>query len=195
MKLLKQYDEALKEIPPSHILKTTLISIGVGILLAITGGIAAPIIGGAVGTAMGLSGAAAVHAGLALLGGGAIAAGGLGMAGGTAVVIGGGAFLGGGLSSSVMLLFSNSKHLVLRELSKLEAVSKVFLKTLPNAGELIRTVLKRIQEIQTGMKEEIVNLRIKGNESKHQIKELESGIEYCGNAINRLIDFLKDQRI
>ena len=56
-------------------------------------------------------------------------------------------------------------------------------------------VLKHIQEIQTGMKEEIVNLRIKGNESKHQIKELESGIEYCGNAINRLIEFLKDQRI
>ena len=55
------------------------------VLIAITGGLAAPLIGGAIGAAMGLSGAAAVSAGLAFLGGGAIAAGGLGMAGGTVV--------------------------------------------------------------------------------------------------------------
>lgn len=191
----EQYKDALKEIPPSHILQKTLITIGAAILLAITGGIAAPIIGGAVGAAMGLSGVVAVNAGLALLGGGAIAAGGLGMAGGTALVIGGGAFLGGGLSSGVMLLFSHSKHLVLRELSKLETVSKCFLKTLPNASELIETVIEHIQKMQNRMDEEISHLRIKGDESKNQIKELEIGIEYCKEAIKRLIEFLKDQRI
>ncbi|MFZ5480464.1 MAG: DUF726 domain-containing protein [Myxococcota bacterium] len=63
--------------------------IGGGALLALTGGLAAPAIGGAIGTYfMGLSGAAAVNAGLAALGGGALAAGGFGMAGGTAVVTG-----------------------------------------------------------------------------------------------------------
>jgi len=45
------------------------------------------------------------------------------------------------------------------------------------------------------MDEEISHLRIKGDESKNQIKELEIGIEYCKEAIKRLIEFLKDQRI
>jgi len=58
-----------------------------GAALALTGGLAAPLIGGAIGTSLlGLSGAAATSAGLALLGGGSLAAGGLGMAGGTAVL-------------------------------------------------------------------------------------------------------------
>jgi hypothetical protein len=51
-----------------------------------TAGIVAPWVGGAIGSLSGLSGAAAVSQGLALLGGGAIAAGGFGMAGGTFVV-------------------------------------------------------------------------------------------------------------
>jgi hypothetical protein len=59
---------------------------------------AAPALGGAIGTYfMGFSGAAAVNAGLAWVGGGAITAGGFGMAGGTAAVTtvfgGGGAVL------------------------------------------------------------------------------------------------------
>ena len=45
-------------------------------------------------TFLGLSGAAAVSAGLALLGGGAIAAGGFGMAGGTIAIMVGGALIG-----------------------------------------------------------------------------------------------------
>lgn len=57
--------------------------------------VAAPVIGGAVGAATGLTGAAATSHGLAVLGGGALAAGGLGMAGGTAVVT----VLGAGLGS------------------------------------------------------------------------------------------------
>ncbi|MGI8550914.1 MAG: hypothetical protein ACR2PL_09035 [Dehalococcoidia bacterium] len=53
----------------------------------VTGGAAAPAIGGWIGsTFMGLSGAAATSAGLAALGGGSLAAGGAGMAGGTALV-------------------------------------------------------------------------------------------------------------
>lgn len=59
--------------------------VGVGSVLA--GPLLAPVIGGFIGTTfLGLSGAAAVSAGLALLGGGSLAAGGFGMVGGTAVV-------------------------------------------------------------------------------------------------------------
>ena len=57
-----------------------------GIAIAATGGLAAPLVGSAVGGAMGLSGAAATSAGLAALGGGSLAAGGAGMAGGIAAV-------------------------------------------------------------------------------------------------------------
>ena len=60
--------------------------LGVGTLCVVTGGLAAPAIGAAVGGAMGLSGAAATSAGLAAIGGGSLAAGGLGMAGGTAMI-------------------------------------------------------------------------------------------------------------
>ncbi len=56
---------------------------------------AAPAIGGALGAALGYSGAVAANVGLATLGGGAIAAGGFGMAGGAAVIAATGAMLGG----------------------------------------------------------------------------------------------------
>lgn len=62
---------------------------------------AAPALGGALGSAMGLSGAAATNAGLATLGGGALAAGGAGMAGGTMVVSAVGGALGGRLGGVV----------------------------------------------------------------------------------------------
>lgn len=64
-----------------------LACLGGGALCVVTGGLAAPAIGAAIGTTfMGLSGAAATSAGLAAIGGGSLAAGGLGMAGGTAII-------------------------------------------------------------------------------------------------------------
>lgn len=64
---------------------------------------AAPLVGGFIGTTVGtgLSGAAATSYGLALLGGGSVAAGGLGMAGGTAVVAAAGSALGGVMGASL----------------------------------------------------------------------------------------------
>ena len=60
-----------------------------GAVIFFTGGTASPVvvaIGSWLGGMMGLSGAAATNAGLALLGGGSIASGGLGIAGGTALL-------------------------------------------------------------------------------------------------------------
>lgn len=78
---------------------TRIASIAVvgGTVLAPVAFVAAPAIGGAVGSLSGLSGAAATSHGLAWLGGGSLAAGGLGMAGGSAVVTA----LGGGLGSAL----------------------------------------------------------------------------------------------
>jgi len=62
--------------------------------------VAAPAIGGAVGSLTGLTGAAATSHGLALLGGGSLATGGFGMAGGTAVVTAVGGGVGGVLGGT-----------------------------------------------------------------------------------------------
>ena len=80
-----------------------------GIVIAATGGLAAPAIGAAIGTGMRLSGAAATSAGLAALGGGALAAGGGGMAAGGAAIVSAGAAAGaiagtaGGIAASAAL--------------------------------------------------------------------------------------------
>ena len=68
--------------------------------------------------APGLSGAAAISAVLAALGGGAIAAGGFGMAGGVAVIVGGGAILGVGAGTGIGALFTQSPELVIPEAAK-----------------------------------------------------------------------------
>jgi uncharacterized tellurite resistance protein B-like protein len=65
------------------------------VAVGVTGGLAAPAVGGAVGSLLGYSGAAATSAGLAALGGGSLAAGGAGMAGGTAVVTAAAGLAGG----------------------------------------------------------------------------------------------------
>ena len=71
-------------------------AVGTGAIMA------APAVGGAVGTLVGgYTGAAASSYGLALLGGGAISAGGLGMVGGTYVVAAAGAALGSALGASI----------------------------------------------------------------------------------------------
>ena len=92
------YATAVKEITGTDwrsIARNLTIIAGSAVVLGVTGGVAAPWIGGLIGSLLlGLSGAAATSAGLALLGGGAIAIGGAGVAGGTAVLVGGSALLG-----------------------------------------------------------------------------------------------------
>lgn len=93
-----QYDKAnlsrLSKLGISGVLAAGAMT-GVGLL-------AAPLVGGAIGTlAGGYTGAAATSYGLALIGGGSIASGGLGMAGGTAIVAAAGGALGGALGYGV----------------------------------------------------------------------------------------------
>ena len=105
MGALGDYREFLKYDRP-NLSRTTklagsfaLAGLAVGVPVAL---LAAPAIGGAVGTLIGgYSGAAATSYGLALLGGGSLAAGGLGMIGGTIVITAVGGTLGGVLGASV----------------------------------------------------------------------------------------------
>jgi hypothetical protein len=99
------------------------VGLGAAVLL-----IVAPYLAGAIGGFMGLGGAAATSAGLALLGGGSLAAGGFGMTGGYVVLMAGGAILGYGSGSAQyqQKLREGSKEELLFNCGKLYAASKVF---------------------------------------------------------------------
>ena len=95
---LSDYEEVLR-FDKRNLAKTTKVAgtalAAAGVMTGV-GLVAAPLIGGFIGTTIGgYTGAAATSYGLALLGGGSVAAGGFGMAGGTAVVAAVGASLGG----------------------------------------------------------------------------------------------------
>ncbi len=83
-------------------------TVGGALVLGPLAYVAAPAIGGIVGSTGGLAGAAATSHGLALLGGGSLAAGGAGMAGGTAVIAAVGTALGGPLGASVVSAYTGS---------------------------------------------------------------------------------------
>ena len=99
------------------------VGVGAAVLL-----IAAPYLAGFIGGFMGLGGAAATSAGLALLGGGSLAAGGFGMTGGYVVLMAGGAILGYGSGSAQYQkkLREGSKEELLFNCGKLYAASTVF---------------------------------------------------------------------
>jgi len=106
-----------------------LLLVGGGLGLgALTFGLAAPVIGAAVGSAVfGLSGAAATSAGLAALGGGSVAAGGLGMAGGTALLAGVGGAAGAGVAAAGGRWTGWTAGQVVADAIKLEVVTKLIL--------------------------------------------------------------------
>jgi hypothetical protein len=99
------------------------VGLGAAVLLVL-----APYLAGAIGGFMGLGGAAATSAGLALLGGGSLAAGGFGMSGGYVVLMAGGAIIGYGSGSTQyqQKLREGSKEELLLNCGKLFAASKVF---------------------------------------------------------------------
>jgi hypothetical protein len=109
---------SLKAAEKSHSKLWRNVAIGVVLVAALAAGgaFAAPFIGGIIGGFMGFSGAAAVSAGLAVLGGGAVAAGGFGMLGGTVVIAaafgaagGGGALLFAGEGGDLVARFAAIK--------------------------------------------------------------------------------------
>ena len=178
--------------------KNTFIALS-AIALAVTGGFAAPAIGGLVGAIMGLSGAAATSAGLAFLGGGAIATGGLGMTGGAAFVIGGGAMLGvfGGVAGS-SLLFSQNR-MVLSQLAKLEASLRVLYENEPNYTDILTQsidfLIKTLKNIRIEIEALEVSIKDSTNaesdllkKTKSELKSLKKTESYFVKSIKRLTD-------
>lgn len=178
-----QYSEALRAIGGRSDIwkKATLVALA-SVAVAVTGGLAAPIIGGAIGAAMGLSGAAATSAGLAFLGGGAIAAGGAGMAGGTLAIIGGGAILGGvgGLTASRHFFLQHK--VVLTQLAKLEASLCALYESHSEFPALLNTVTEQQLSVLRDLNKEIETPNLETDEKKR----LEKTASYYKESIKRL---------
>lgn len=134
------------------------LTLGGAVAGLLTGGLAAPLIGSALGGAMGLSGAAATSAGLALLGGGAVSAGGLGMAGGTALVAGSMGVGAAGIGAAGGWLRGAQPNDVVVEAAKLEIFVKHALVDEKDADAIRRMIIERVQVQIGGLVEEINHL-------------------------------------
>jgi hypothetical protein len=162
--LMREIDKALtvavrrlsrREVDKRKVVAVVAGGAAIGVL---TGGLAAPLIGGAVGGVMGLSGAAATSAGLALLGGGSVAAGGLGMAGGTAVIAGTAGVGAAGVGAAGTWLAGARPTDVVVESAKLEVLFEYLLVREDKSDELQRLVVTRLQEQISDLVTEINDL-------------------------------------
>lgn len=121
--------------------------------------------------ANGLSGAAAISAGLAALGGGAVAAGGFGMAGGIAVLVGGGSLLGAtagtAVGASIASLGSNA---VLSEAAKLQVVLKEIVLAIQKDTSYFQQILLNINQQVSQLKSEVIKLKTANEKNKKKIK-------------------------
>lgn len=161
------------------------------VLLAIVAAFATPIIAGLLAPilAPGLSGAAAISAVLAALGGGAIAAGGFGMAGGFAVIVAGGSILGASAGIGVGALFSKSPDSALTQAAKLEVVMKEII-LIQKDIRLGQEIIKEQRQAIRSLEDKVDELMINKEKNKKEIENLEKAIEYLKNALKRNQDFL-----
>ena len=162
--LMREIDKALtvavrrlsrREVDKRKVVAVVAGGAAIGVL---TGGLAAPLIGGAVGGAMGLGGAAATSAGLALLGGGSVAAGGLGMAGGTAIIAGTAGVGAAGVGAAGTWLAGARPTDVVVESAKLEVLFEYLLVREERSDDLQRLVVTRLQEQISDLVTEINDL-------------------------------------
>lgn len=164
--------------------------IGGAVVAAVAAAIAIPVLVPLLAPilAPGLSGAAAISAVLAALGGGAIAAGGFGMAGGMTVIVGGGAILGTGAGTGISSLFAQSPNLAVREAAKfLVTFNDIILvqedvikqQIALNARNIIKAQRNKINEIE----EQILEMQMARVNTQEQINNLQQVVKYFRKAL------------
>ncbi|WP_180232409.1 hypothetical protein [Priestia megaterium] len=152
------------------------------VLLALTAGLATPVIA-ALAAPAGLSGAAAVSAGLAALGGGAVAAGGLGMAGGMCVIVGGGTIFGALSGASLGAALGGSADYALREGAKLQVMMKEIILYAQKDICLAQKMIQSQREVIKQLESDLSELRFNEKENKDGIKNLGKAIEYLRSSL------------
>jgi hypothetical protein len=165
-------------------------------------GVAAPVIGAAVGGALGLSGAAATSAGLAALGGGSVAAGGFGVAGGTALLTGLGALGGAGVGAAGSRMAGLSSSQVVAAAVKLDVVARMVL--LDAEGDEVKArlvveglqarldelgaTLGRLAEQLRALKVENSRLSAENTELRRRLETEQAEVETAQAALEVVID-------
>jgi hypothetical protein len=140
---------------------------------------------------MGLSGAAAVSAGMAALGGGAVAAGGAGMAGGMAVIVGGGAILGAGTGLGAGHLIGTTAATTALSAAKLQVVLKeLILQNLRDTRKMQEILIAQRNYIQE-LKNTLDDLILRGKDQDEQISQLEASIELMEKSVERSREIMK----
>lgn len=137
--------------------------------------------------APGLSGAAAISAVLAALGGGAIAAGGFGMAGGMAVIVGGGAIIGAGTGTTISSFFAESPSLAVHEAAKFLVAFKYIILAQKDVdkGEIAQTaqeIIRQQREYINELEKQIDEMQINGD-NPEQVNRLQKVIIYLRKAL------------
>lgn len=181
--ILKTKADALKAHRNLDVGKVLVYGLGGAVVIGLGGYFAAPAIASALGTAAGLSGAAATAHGLALLGGGTLAAGGAGMAGGLYLVTGtaiavGGTAMGGGAFLVQLGAAGAKAELVKLQTSYREVLLHNQMHT-KKAGEAIRSLETDRRDVQKTLEQE----RDLNEKNAARLKDLEATVEALGNAI------------
>lgn len=138
--LMKQLKR--KSIRWGRVAAVSVVGLGVGVA---TAGWAAPIVGTAIGGTLGLSGAAATSAGLAMLGGGSIAAGGFGVLGGTILVTGVGGVFAAGAAGATTRFSRIGAAAVVADAIKLDLLAKLVLADSQDRDQKLRRVAEGLQ--------------------------------------------------
>ena len=185
--IIKAKETALNTHKPKRLFKNLMIGLGGALFFAAGGWILGPAIGGLLGTAAGLSGAAATSFGLALLGGGSLAAGGMGMAGGMWLITGVSAAIGMVGTTATTMLSEMSTANVVQELIKLQITYDVL-----DAGKDTKTHDKYIyglvnqkNQLEGKLKTELTL----NDEDSENIKSLKAKIE----SFERTIKWMKSK--
>lgn len=185
--IIKAKEAAFKLHKPNRIFKKLMIGLGGALFFAAGGWILGPAIGGLLGAAAGLSGAAATSFGLALLGGGSLATGGMGMAGGMWLITGVSAAIGIVGTTATTMLTEMSTANVVQELIKLQITYDVLdaNKTPKTHDKYIYGLVNQKSQLDSTLKTELTL----NEEDSENIKTLKAKIE----AFERTIKWMKSK--
>ena len=168
--------------------KTTLISAGSTVAVAVAAGTLAFTFAPAIAVALagdavlGLHGVALTNASLALLGGGSLAAGGLGMAGGTAVITGGASLVGllsSGSATVTALMLQTPAEYWLRQSSKILTFSDSVLCGALSDIKTVEGLIQLFQKTKEDVSQKLSSIEAEENElDKDLIKNTKTYIKY-----------------
>ncbi len=172
-----EIEEARKSAQQAHrasvARRAGMAGVATAVVLATAGWLAAPMLGRAIGSAAGLSGAAAKAHGLAILGGGSLAAGGMGMAGGMWLVAGTGATVGLLGGSSTRLLLELGAAQAKAELIKLQVSFKVNVLGVQHDLAKAQEVVKGLAERESELREKLAQERQLNDDNAARITALD----------------------